>query len=166
MRGHKAEWRTRGAPRGTLQSSTWGTVSSTWAGARLRPVQPPLHSCSCSSLTSGTRPDKHAQAFPLGRADRREDGAFCYSLYISRLRRTPCEVPPSRHQRHRELHMGRCSANAGPANAGFFCSSLTSGKIRMISTQAFDLIRFPDRRGRQLCCIRGLLAAAGKSDQT
>jgi hypothetical protein len=139
-------------------------VSSTWAGARLRPVQPPLHSL-LSSLTSGTRPDKHAQAFPLGRADRREDGAFCYSLYITRLRlrRTPCEVPPSRHQRHRELHMGRCSAKAGPATAGFFCSSLTSGKIR-ISTQAFDLIRFPDRRGRQLCCIRGLLTAAGKSD--
>jgi len=118
---------------------------------------------SCSSFTSGTRPDNMPRLFPSVEQTEERMGHFVTACTRERLRRTPCEVPPSRHQRHRELHMGRCPAQAGPATAGFFCSSLTSGKIR-ISTQAFDLIRFPDRRGRQLCCIRGLLTAAGKSD--
>merc|ERR1719220_3170073 len=103
--------------------------------------------------------------FPSVEQTEERMGHFVTACTRERLRRPPCEVPPSRHQRHRELHMGRCPAQAGPATAGFFCSSLTSGKIR-ISTQAFHLIRFPDRRGRQLCWIRSedLLAAAGKSD--
>jgi len=107
---------------------------------------------SCSSFTSGTRPDNMPRLFPSVEQTEERMGHFVTACTRERLRRTPCEVPPSRHQRHRELHMGRCPAQAGPATAGFFCSSLTSGKIR-ISTQAFDLIRFLDRRGRQLCCI-------------
>lgn len=56
---------------------------------------------------------------------------------------------------------------AGPAIAGFFCSSLTSGKVR-ISTQAFDLLRQRTEEDASFVAQHNadirLLAAAGKSD--
>ena len=56
---------------------------------------------------------------------------------------------------------------AGPATAGFFCSSLTSGKVR-ISTQAFDLLRQRTEEDASFVAQHNadirLLAAAGKSD--
>ena len=56
---------------------------------------------------------------------------------------------------------------AGPATAGFFCSSLTSGKVR-ISTQAFDLLRQRTEEDASFVAHHNadirLLAAAGKSD--
>jgi len=55
---------------------------------------------------------------------------------------------------------------AGPAIAGFFCSSLTSGKVR-ISTQAFDLLRQRTEEDASFVAHHNAdirLLAAGKSD--
>merc|ERR1719275_235880 len=48
--------------------------------------------------------------FPSVEQTEERMGHFVTACTRERLRRPPCEVPPSRHQRHRELHMGRCPA--------------------------------------------------------
>merc|ERR1719278_990619 len=103
--------------------------------------------------------------FPSVEQTEERMGHFVTACTRERLRRPPCEVPPSRHQRHRELHMGRLLGSGRSSHRWILLFFPNLGqnpdKYAGISPHPFPGQK---RTPALLDQMGGLLAAAGKSD--